>query len=162
MKAALYVLQYIYSTHNFGISFSFRNKQPIHVYRHQPDESDIEAFSDAVPPKKGQEHLMTTYSNACWVSQIGNAIPHNVEIPLFKFRSMSSAILYRMGGPISWKSMRQDQTSLSSCEAKIYATSESAKITVGVCNLADGFDIARTPLFDNSQPTISTITTQPP
>ena len=67
---------------------------------------------------------------------------------------MSGAILYRTGGPISWKAMLQDQTSLSLCEAKIYATSEGAKITAGVRNLADGFDIAGTPLFDNSQPTI--------
>ena len=64
MKATLYVLQYIHSTHDFGIFFLSCNKKSIHMYLHQPDESDIEAFSDAVPPKKGQEHRMTTYSNA--------------------------------------------------------------------------------------------------
>ena len=65
MKAALYVLQYNHSMHDSGISFSSRNKKPIHMYLHQPDASDIEAFSDAVPPKKGQEHRLTTFSDAC-------------------------------------------------------------------------------------------------
>ena len=97
---------------------------------------------------------MTTYSDACWGSQIGNAIPHNIAIPLFKFRSMSGAILYRMGGPVSWKAIRQDQTALSSCEAEIFATSEGAKITVGVRNLADGFDMAGNPVCDNLAPTL--------
>ena len=45
-------------------------------------------------------------------------------------------------------------TSLSSCEAKIRATSEGGKITVAVSNLTDGFDVAGAPLTDNSEPTL--------
>ena len=144
-KAALYVLQYIHSTYDFGISFSSRNKKPIHMHLNQPDASDIEAFSDAVLPKKVQEHNLVTYSNDCWGLQIGNDIPHNIAIPLLKFITMSGAILYRMGGPILWKAIHQEQTFLSSSEAKIFATSKGAKLTVAVYNLADGFDIDGTP-----------------
>ena len=130
--AFLYVLHYIHSTHNYGISFSSRTQESIHMYPYHPDVLDTETFTDAVPPKKGREHHLTTYSDACWGSQIGNAIPHGVAPPLFKLHSMSDAILYRMGGPIAWKAIHQKHASLSSCEDKIYATSEGGKITIVV------------------------------
>ena len=63
-------------------------------------------------------------------------------------RSMSGASLYCMGGPILWKAIRQKQTSLSLCGAKICATRKGAKITVAVRNLADDFDMAGTLLID--------------
>ena len=40
MKAALYVLHYIHFTYDYGISFSSRTQEPIHVYLHHPDVSD--------------------------------------------------------------------------------------------------------------------------
>ena len=51
---------------------------------HNPDESDTEALTDAVPPEKGRKRYLTTYSDSCWVSQIGNAIWHGVMLPLFR------------------------------------------------------------------------------
>ena len=92
IKAALYILHCIHSTYDFGIFFSSRSQEPIHMYLRQP------AFTNDVPPKKGREHHLITYSDACMCSQIGNAIPHGISIPLFKFRSISGAILYCKGG----------------------------------------------------------------
>ena len=101
MKAALCVLRYIHSTHDYGISFTSKDKQPIHTLLHFPDSSDAEAYDDATPPRPNSGHKLTTYSDACWGSQIGNAIKEGTLLPLFKFRSMSGAIVFCMGGPIA-------------------------------------------------------------
>ena len=50
MKAALYVLQYIHSTHDYGISFMSNDIAPMHSYIHYPPSSDAEAYADALPP----------------------------------------------------------------------------------------------------------------
>ena len=68
MKAALYVLHYINSTHNFGISLPSRFQEPIHMFLHQLDAFDVKAFTNTVLSKKDREHYLTTYSDACWVS----------------------------------------------------------------------------------------------
>jgi hypothetical protein len=57
------------------------------------------------------------------------------KLPLFKFRSMSGAILFRSGGSITWKADRQERTSLSSCEAEIRATNMGSRLTVNTRNL---------------------------
>ncbi|KAL7516128.1 hypothetical protein ACHAWF_000027, partial [Thalassiosira exigua] len=64
------------------------------------------------------------YSDACWGGQFGNAIPDGTPVKLFKFRSLFGFLICRCGGPIAWRSVRQDQTALSSCEAEIVATNE--------------------------------------
>ena len=64
MKAALYVLHYIHSTHDYGITFTSRICRPVHTYVHHPHSSDTEAYGDAVPPTKEQHHRFTTYSDA--------------------------------------------------------------------------------------------------
>jgi hypothetical protein len=58
---------------------------------HFPHFSDTEAYTDALPPKPTHHHRLTTYSNACWGSQIGNAVRDGIQLLLFKFRSMSGA-----------------------------------------------------------------------
>jgi hypothetical protein len=83
-----------------------------------PHASDTEAYTDALPPKTDQHNHLTTYSDACWGSQLGNAVREGIQLPLFKFRSMSRAIVMHSGGPISWKADQQDRTSLSLCEAE--------------------------------------------
>ena len=84
------------------------------TYLHFPASSDAEAYEDAVAPKPSNSHELTTYSDACWGSQIGNAVKAGVYLPHFKFRSsMSGAIIFRSGGPIAWKSVRQDKRRLS-------------------------------------------------
>ena len=62
MKAALHVLHYIHSTHNYGIHFTSSDTDPIHTFVHFPDSSDVEAYTDAKPPSSP----LTSYSNACW------------------------------------------------------------------------------------------------
>ena len=115
-----------------------KSQLPLHTYLHFPDSSDIEAYDDAHPPLPGTTNKLTTYSDACWGSQIGNAVKAGTLLPLFKFRSMSGCISFRMGGPITWKAIRQDKTSQSSCEAEIRATNEGGKSTMGIrLTLAD-------------------------
>ena len=154
MKAALYALHYIHSTHDYGIQFTSRDTKPIHTYLHFPDSSDSEVYEDAMPPKQNRLHHLTTYSDANWGSQIGNAVRDGTMLPLFKFRSMSGAIVFRAGGPIAWKSVRQERTSLSSCEAEIRATNEGAKLTIALRNLADGFADCGVTLPDAKVPTV--------
>jgi hypothetical protein len=48
---------------------------------------------------------------------------------------MSGAILFCLGGPLTWKADCQDLTSLSSCEAEIRATNMGSRLTVNTCNL---------------------------
>jgi hypothetical protein len=64
MRAALYALHYIHSTHNLGITFSSTASAPIHTYIHFPDSADVEAYSDAKPPPSANCAPLTTYSDA--------------------------------------------------------------------------------------------------
>jgi hypothetical protein len=137
MRAALYVLHYIHSTHDFGIHFTSSSTDPVHTFIHFPDSSDVEAYTDAKPPSPSHQSPLTTYSDACWGSQIGSAIRDGTLLPLFKCRSMSGGITFRHGGPISWIAIRQERTSLSSCEAEIRATNEASKSLMSICHLAD-------------------------
>ncbi len=51
MKSALYALHYIHSTFDYGISFTSKDMAPIHSYIHYPPSTDVEAYTDAIPPK---------------------------------------------------------------------------------------------------------------
>jgi hypothetical protein len=73
MRAALYALHYIHSTHDHRITFSSTASTTIHTYIHFPDSADVEAYSDAKPPPSINCAPLTTYSDACWGSQIGLA-----------------------------------------------------------------------------------------
>jgi hypothetical protein len=124
-----------------------------------PQSSDTEAYTDAMPSKNNQHHCLTTYSGACWGSQMGNAIQAGIQLPLFKFWSMSGAIIFCSGGPITSKTDHQEQTTLSSCKAEICATSIGSRLTVNVCNMIShlsslGYPISDkttlTPLFNNN------------
>jgi hypothetical protein len=134
-NAALYVLHYIHSTINYGITFTSKESPALHAYMLYPHASDTEAYMDALPPKPHQHHHRTTYSNACWGSQLGNAIREGIQLPLFKFRSMSGAIVMRSRGPISWKAEQQEWSSLSLCEAEIQATNTGSRLTVNTCHM---------------------------
>ena len=154
MKAALHALHYIHSTHDYGIVFTSKDKQPIHTFLHHPHRSDMEAFTDAVAPSPEEAHRMTTYTDANWGSQIGNAVKEGTPLPLFKFRSMSGAIVFRMCGPVAWKTERQERTSLSSCEAEIKATCMGSKLTVATRNFSKGFSgCGVPPPVDTDRPT---------
>jgi hypothetical protein len=61
---------------------------------------------------------------------------------------MSGGIIFRQGGPVAWIAVRQERTSLSSCEAEICATNEVSKLLIGIRNLAESVRISlifRTP-----------------
>jgi hypothetical protein len=160
MRAALHVLHYIHSTHDFGIHFTSSSTDPVHTFVHFPDSLDVEAYTDAKPPLPSHPSPLTSYSDACWGSQIGSAICDGTLLPLFKCRSMSGGIIFRQGGPIAWTAVRQERTSLSSCEAEIRATNEVSKLLMGIRHLADavregGYDIADTaaasPLYNDNE-----------
>jgi hypothetical protein len=134
-NAALYILHYIHSTIDYGTTFTFKESPALHTYMSYPHASDTKAYPDALPPKADQHHCLTTYSDASWRSQLGNAVWEGIQLPLFKLRSMSGAIVMRSGGPISWKADRQDWTSLSLCKAEIRATNTGSCLTVNTRNM---------------------------
>jgi hypothetical protein len=97
-----------------------------------------------LPPSS--ESPLTSYSDACWGSQIGLAVRDGTLLPLYKCRSMSGGIIFCQGGPIEWTAVCQECTSLSSCEAEIHATNKVSKLLMGIHHLANnvwknGYDI---------------------
>ena len=94
MKAALYALHYINSTHDYGISFTSDSVAPMHSYIHSPPPTDVEAYTDALPPTLTNSSTLSSYRDACWGSKIGNAFADGTLLPLFKFRSMSGGIIF--------------------------------------------------------------------
>jgi hypothetical protein len=106
MKAALHALHYIHSTHDFGIHFTLLATDPVHTFVHFSDSSDIEAYTDAKLPSPSHQSPLTSYSNACWGSQIGSAVRDGTLLPLFKCRSMSGGIIFCQGGPIAWTAVK--------------------------------------------------------
>lgn len=152
-QAAKHVLHYIHSTVDYGISFTSKEVRPMHTYIHFPDSSDLEAYEDACPPSPLTAHLMTTYSDACWGGQFGNAVKDGTQLPLFKYRSMSGGVIFRSGGPIAWTCDRQERTSLSSCEAEIRATSAASNLTMSMRNIMESMIANGFALGDLAAPT---------
>jgi hypothetical protein len=159
MKAALYALHYVHSTYDYGITFTSSITSPIHTYVHFPTPTDVEAYTDATPPSQTNCAPLTTYSDACWGSQIGSAVRDGTLLPLFKFRSMSGGVVFWQGRPLSWTTIHQDQTALSSGEAEIRATNETSKSVLGMRHLVEsvrssGYDISDTvapsPLYNDN------------
>ncbi len=136
MKAALYALHYIHSTHNYGISFMSNDVAPMHSYIHYPPPTDAEAYNNAVPPTLGRSDTILAYSDACLGSQLGSAIVNGTLLPLFKFCSMKGGIIFKTGGPLEWIGERQERTSLSSCKAEIRATCATSKKVVNFRNFS--------------------------
>jgi len=152
-NAALYVLHYIHSTFNFGFTFMSKTQLPLHMFMLIPPSSDTEAYTDAIPPTPAQHHRLSTYSDACWGSQLDNAICEGIQLPLFKFRSMSIAIVIGSGGPIAWKADCQERTALSSCDAEIWATNMGSRLTVNTRNMISGLSDLGYPIHDCEFPT---------
>ena len=63
IKAALYALYYVHLMHNYGISFSSTCQQHIHTFVHFRDASDIEAYTDTLPPNINHNHHLTAQIN---------------------------------------------------------------------------------------------------
>ena len=66
---------------------------------------------------------------------------------------MSSAILFRSGGPLTWKVDPQDRTVLSWCEAEIRATNMGSRLTVNICNMISHLADCGFPINDTSSAT---------
>ncbi len=71
-SAALNILHYIHSTIDYRITFTSKESASFHTYMLFLHSSDTEAWHNAIPPLTYQHHQLTTYSNACWGSQLGN------------------------------------------------------------------------------------------
>ena len=67
---------------------------------------------------------LTFLCNAWCCGQFVSAVKEVNPLEVFKFRSLSGFISWRSDGPIAWKSIRQNQTALSSCETKTMANNE--------------------------------------
>jgi hypothetical protein len=128
MHATLHVLHYIHSTHDYGIHFTLSVTDPVHTFVHFLDSSDIEACTDAKPPFLSHQSPLTSYSGACWGSQIGSDVWDGTLLPLFKCRSMSGGIVFCPGRPTAWTAVRQERMSLSLCKAEIHATNKVSKL----------------------------------
>jgi hypothetical protein len=136
IKSALHVLHYIHSTYDYGISFTSKDMAPMHSYIHFPPSTDVEAYTNAIPPKLLTTRTLLAYSDACWGLQIGNAVVEGTLLPLFKLQSMNGGIIFKNGGPIKWLGKRQERMSLSSCEAEIQAANTTLKKVVDFCNFS--------------------------
>jgi hypothetical protein len=98
---------------------------------------------------------LTGFTDACWGGQFGNAVPEGTPLELFKFRSLSGYLICRSGGPIAWKSIRQNQTSRSSCKAEIKATDACVVKLLAVRHLARDLYLSdadnRTTIFNDNK-----------
>eukprot|EP00956_Cyclotella_meneghiniana_P014787 scaffold22287_cov36-Cyclotella_meneghiniana.AAC.2 len=85
-QAALHALKYLYSTSEYGISYHSDASNTIQAFNHFPSHRDKEAYEDATPPSPGDVQRLTSFSDACWGGQFGNAVPDGTPLELFKFR----------------------------------------------------------------------------
>jgi hypothetical protein len=154
MKAALHALHYIHSTNDYRILFASNNVGPMPSFIHYPLPTDVEAYQDATSPQSHDSSTLSSYSDACWGSQIGSTITDGTLLPLFKFRSMSGGIVFKNGGPLGWLSEHQERTSLSSCEAEIRATSATSKKVIDLRNLCLSFTKSGFPISDIDKPNL--------
>jgi hypothetical protein len=154
-KAALHVVKYLISTADYGISFHSNAGHTTQAYNHFPAHHDREAYTDAIPPSPAECSRLTGFTDACWGGQFGNAVPDGTPLELFKFRSLSGYLICRSGGPIAWKSIRQNQTSRSSCEAEITATDACVVELLAVRHLARDLCLSdaddRTTIFNDNK-----------
>ena len=121
-KAAVHALKYLTSTNEYGISFHSQISSTIQASNHFPHHHDKEAYSESTAPSPSECHQLTAFCNSNWGGQFGSAVKDGTPLELFRFRALSGFLICLSGGPISWKSIRQNQTALSSCEAEIMAT----------------------------------------
>ncbi|KAL7489171.1 hypothetical protein ACHAW6_014756, partial [Cyclotella cf. meneghiniana] len=93
------------------------------AFNHFPHHHDKEAYSDTTPtPSPSDCYNLTGFSNTCRGGQFGNAVADGTPLEMFKYCSLSGFVICHAEGSIAWKSIRQPQTSCSSCKAEILAT----------------------------------------
>jgi hypothetical protein len=126
----------------------------MHSFIHFPPSINVKAYKDAVPLKPTNSSTLLAYSDACWGSQIGSAVADGTLLPLFKFCSMNGDIVSWHGGLIGWIGNQQERTSLSSCEAEIWATNATSKKVVDFSDLCQSITDSGHDLSNISQPTL--------
>jgi hypothetical protein len=126
----------------------------MHSYVHYPPSTNIEAYEDAIPLTPTNSSTLSAYSDACWGLQIGSVVANGTLLPLFKFCSMNSGIVFKNGGPIGWLGEQQERTSLSSCKAEICATNATSKKIVVFRNLCRSVSKSSHSLSGIKSPTI--------
>jgi hypothetical protein len=79
MKAALYVLHYIHSTHNYGILFTSDNVAPMHSYVRFPPSTNVQAYNDMVPPKLGSSSTLSAIAMPAGVPRLAWLLPKGLS-----------------------------------------------------------------------------------
>ena len=74
-EAALNALRYLVNTSSFGISYHSGAPTFTKSFVHFPPHHNMEAYTGATPPRPDKYHESTSYSDACWGSQIGKSVP---------------------------------------------------------------------------------------
>ena len=105
------------STNEYGISFHSDSSSTIQAFNHFPHHHDREAYTEATAPYPSECYQLTAYCDANWGSKFGSAVEDGTPLKFFRFRYLSGFLICRSGGPIAWKTIRKNQTELSSCEA---------------------------------------------
>ena len=166
-KAAIHILKYLHSTSEYGLSYHSNATTTLQAYNHFPNHHDKEAYTDATPPSPSESMQLTAFSDACWGGQIGNSVPDGTPIELFKLRSLAGFLICRSGGPFAWKSIRQAQTALSSCEAEVIATNECVTELLSIRNRCQDMNLPDimdpTTVYNDNQACVdwsSTVTTK--
>ena len=125
-KATVHALKYITITNEYGISFQYKSSSTIQAFNHFSHNHNKEANTEATAPSLSEFHKLMAFCDANWGGQFVNEFKEGTPLGFFKSRSLSGFLVCRSGGPIAWKSIRQNQTGLSSCESKILATNKCA------------------------------------
>ena len=92
-----------------------------------PPPHKPEAYIYVIPPSAKDFHNLTSHADAFWGSSVEGAVSHGMPMDMFNLSSIGSFVIFRSGGPLIWKYVRQDDTSQSFCEAEIRATNKCTK-----------------------------------
>ena len=100
-----------------------------------PSFSNAEAYLYTFLQSVSSSHPLSTYSDACWGSQMGHTVREGSFLPLFNNHSISGRIFFWSDGFIAGPIVGLEKTSLSSCEAEICSTDEACKLRLTSHNL---------------------------
>ena len=136
LQAAKYVLRYLKSSRDYGISYSTSaSPTPMEAFINFPLSKDfIEGFCDANWGPQDQT--------------VPNPSAPPIEVKTFTPRSISGYIFTFANGLLDWHSGRQTITARSSCESEIYSTDECTKKLMTIELLLQ--DLNRTDILPNT------------
>jgi hypothetical protein len=117
LEGAKYVLRYLKGTADYGI-----------YYR---ESSDFLAGHIAWPHDHSDASDVDCFTDSNWGPQdASQPVPDDTRtVSRDEVKSLQGVYITRMGGPISWKVMREKRVSRSSCEAEVKAMDEGTRDT---------------------------------